>query len=107
MIKWLMRCLWLIIWGKPNPRRATDIPLTHIGSENCKPIRSGRMVVQVFMNRRANGSVEPKFRLKRAAGKDGNTLVDNFYLKDLDDAGRGLIRAKAWALDYLELEDPS
>ena len=104
MIKWMMRCLWLIIWGKPNPRQATDIPLTHIGSGRAKPIRYGRMVVQIFLNRQANGKVDPKFRLKRVVGKDGNSMADSFYLKDIDDAAHGLIRAKAWALDYLELE---
>ena len=104
MIKWMMRCLWLIIWGKPNPHQATDIPLTHIGSGRAKPIRNGRMVVQIFLNRQANGSVEPKFRLKRVVGKDGNSLTDSFYLKDVDDGVRGLIRAKAWATDFLELE---
>ena len=103
MIKWLWRLLVRVLWGKPT-RPTQDIAVTQIGSDRAKPIMYGRMVVQVYLNRRADGTLNPKFRVRREVKKNGGKLVDSFFLEDIDDVILGLHRAKAWANDLLEIE---
>ena len=103
MLKWLGRLLVHVLWGKPT-RRLPDIAVTQIGSDRAKPIVYGRMVVQVFLNRRTDGTFNPKFRVRREVKRDGGKLVDSFFLEDVDDVVRGLCRAKAWANDLMEIE---
>lgn len=103
MIKWMFRLIWRVVWGKPY-RPIDQIEVTRIGGGRAKPIQFGRMVVQIYLNRYPDGRVDPKFQLRRVAAKDGQTTAGNFYLKDIDDAVNALVRAKAWALDFLELE---
>ena len=104
MIKWLLKLMWFTIWGGwPKPIEQTVV--TRVGGDSAKPVQFGRIVAQIFLNRYPDGRIEPKFRLRRVTtGKDGNSMVDNFYLKDVDDAIRALTRAKAWTMDYLEIE---
>ena len=104
MIRQLLRLLWWIVWGKPIRGRNRDLVVTDVSSERSKPIRYGRMVIQIFLNRRKDGSLNPKLRIRREVGRDGSSLVDNFFLEDIDDVMRCLVRARAWIHDTLELE---
>ena len=105
MIRKLLQLLWWIVWGTtPTRGRKRDVIVTDVNSERAKPIRYGRMVIQIFLNRRKDGRLNPKMRIRRAVGREGSSLVDNFFLEDIDDVERCLIRAKAWIHDTLELE---
>ena len=94
MIKWLLRLLFRTLWGAP-PR--PDVPL-NVGSGTVKGWTYGDVVTNVYLNHNRHGKPYYKVTFRKLV-KDGRNVSNSFFIDDLENVQRGIVRVRAWVHD--------
>ncbi len=94
MLKWLIRFLYVVLWGKPTEFKTPQV----LSSNTIQRFTFGHVMVQIFLNHSRTGKPYYKLQFQRLVN-DGRNRSNSFFVEDLADVERCLIRARAWMHD--------